>query len=80
MPALASDSVSLHRVGDARKHLQELRAALEACKKDGAALLIAKLDRLGCNVHFVTDLITNSIRFNLCFAVSSELPDVGPAR
>ena len=31
----------------------QLRAALEACRKQKATLLIAKLDRLARNVHFV---------------------------
>ena len=35
----------------------ELRAALDLCKKPGATLLIAKLDRLARNVYFVSGLM-----------------------
>lgn len=35
----------------------QLRAALEACRKIGAKLVIAKLDRLARNVHFITTLM-----------------------
>ena len=41
----------------------ELRKALELCKKSGAKLLIAKLDRLARNVHFVSGLIETGVDF-----------------
>lgn len=41
----------------------QLRAALDACKREGAVLLIAKLDRLARNVHFVTGLIESGCDF-----------------
>lgn len=41
----------------------ELRRALELCKKSGATLLIAKLDRLARNVHFVSGLIETGVDF-----------------
>lgn len=41
----------------------ELRKALELCKKSGATLLIAKLDRLARNVHFVSGLIETGVDF-----------------
>lgn len=41
----------------------QLRAALVLCKKQRATLLIAKLDRLARNVHFVTGLIEAGIDF-----------------
>ena len=41
----------------------QLRQALEACKKHKATLLIAKLDRLARNVHFVTGLIESGVDF-----------------
>jgi DNA invertase Pin-like site-specific DNA recombinase len=34
----------------------QLRAALELCKRRGATLVVAKLDRLARNVHFVSGL------------------------
>jgi DNA invertase Pin-like site-specific DNA recombinase len=42
---------------DALAKRPQLRAALEACRKLGAKLLIAKLDRLARNVHFITGLM-----------------------
>jgi DNA invertase Pin-like site-specific DNA recombinase len=51
----------------------QLRAALEACRKSGAKLLIAKLDRLARNVHFITGLMEaakgngrNAVKFVAC--------------
>jgi DNA invertase Pin-like site-specific DNA recombinase len=41
----------------------QLRLALEACKKQGGTLLIAKLDRLARNVHFVTGLLETGVDF-----------------
>jgi DNA invertase Pin-like site-specific DNA recombinase len=41
----------------------QLRAALVLCKNRGATLLIAKLDRLARNVHFVTGLIESGVEF-----------------
>jgi DNA invertase Pin-like site-specific DNA recombinase len=58
---------------DALVKRPQLRAALEACRKSGAKLLIAKLDRLARNVHFITGLMEaakgngkNSVRFVAC--------------
>lgn len=42
---------------DALSKRPQLKAALEACRKTGAKLLIAKLDRLARNVHFITGLM-----------------------
>lgn len=41
----------------------QLRLALERCRKTGATLLIAKLDRLARNVHFVSGLIETGMDF-----------------
>jgi len=41
----------------------QLRAALALAKKEGATLLIAKLDRLARNVHFVTGLMETGVDF-----------------
>lgn len=40
-----------------------LKAALEACKRTGAKLLIAKLDRLARNVAFVANLMESGVEF-----------------
>lgn len=42
---------------DALDKRPQLRAALDACRKQGATLLIAKLDRLARNVHFISGLM-----------------------
>ena len=41
----------------------ELRKALELCRRSGATLLIAKLDRLARNVHFISGLIETGVDF-----------------
>jgi len=46
-----------------------LRAALAVCKKHRATLLIAKLDRLARNVHFVTGLMEAGVEF-----VAADMP------
>lgn len=47
-----------------------LAAALKACKKQDATLLIAKLDRLARNVHFISGLLKADIRF-----VAADMPN-----
>lgn len=44
----------------------QLAAALALCKKIGAKLLIAKLDRLARNVHFVSGLMESKVKFVAC--------------
>lgn len=44
----------------------QLAAALALCKKNGAKLLIAKLDRLARNVHFVSGLMESKVKFVAC--------------
>lgn len=44
----------------------ELRGALDLCKRSGATLLIAKLDRLARNVHFVSGLMESKVKFVAC--------------
>jgi DNA invertase Pin-like site-specific DNA recombinase len=41
----------------------QLRAALALCKRERAVLLIAKLDRLARNVHFVSGLLEAKVEF-----------------
>lgn len=48
----------------------ELRKALELCRRSGAALLIAKLDRLARNVHFVSGLIETGVDF-----IAADMPN-----
>ncbi|GJD33999.1 recombinase family protein [Methylobacterium aerolatum] len=44
----------------------ELRAAIERCRRTGATLLIAKLDRLARNVAFVSGLRESGVEFRAC--------------
>jgi DNA invertase Pin-like site-specific DNA recombinase len=55
---------------DALAKRPQLRAALDMCKKKGARLLIAKLDRLARNVHFVSGLMESRVKFVAC-----DMPD-----
>ena len=47
----------------------QLRKALEVCRKAGATLIIAKLDRLARNVHFVSGLIETG-----CDFIAADMP------
>ena len=47
----------------------QLRAALNACRTHKATLIIAKLDRLARNVHFVTGLLETG-----CDFVAADMP------
>lgn len=47
----------------------QLREALAMCRKTGATLVIAKLDRLARNVHFVTGLMESGVEF-----VAADMP------
>jgi DNA invertase Pin-like site-specific DNA recombinase len=51
---------------DALAKRPQLRAALAACRKHGAVLIIAKLDRLARNVHFVSGLMESKVKFVAC--------------
>jgi DNA invertase Pin-like site-specific DNA recombinase len=44
----------------------QLSEALVLCKKKGARLLIAKLDRLARNVHFISGLMESKVKFVAC--------------
>lgn len=54
---------------DALSKRPQLRSAIEICKKQKATLVIAKLDRLARNVHFVSGLIESGIDF-----VAADMP------
>lgn len=54
---------------DALAKRPQLKAALEACKKQKATIIIAKLDRLARNVHFVSGLIESGVEF-----VAADMP------
>jgi DNA invertase Pin-like site-specific DNA recombinase len=44
----------------------QLKAAQELCKRKKAVLVIAKLDRLARNVHFISGLLEEKIQFVAC--------------
>lgn len=48
----------------------KLREALAACKKQKATLIVARLDRLARNVHFLTGLMESKVRF-----VAADMPE-----
>lgn len=52
-----------------KKNRSELNKALKMCKKERAILIIAKLDRLTRNVHFVTGLMESKVKF-----VAADVP------
>lgn len=45
------------------KNRPQLDAAIAACRKTGATLLIAKLDRLARNVAFIANLLESGVKF-----------------
>lgn len=51
---------------DALAKRPQLKAALATCRKEGATLIIAKLDRLARNVHFVSGLMESKVKFVAC--------------
>lgn len=54
---------------DALAKRPQLKAALDLCKKTGAKLVIAKLDRLARNVAFIAGLIESGVDF-----IAADMP------
>lgn len=54
---------------NALKRRPQLAAAIAACKQHKATLIIARLDRLARNVHFITGLMEQGIEF-----VAADMP------
>ncbi len=52
--------------GTNKRQRPELQRAIAACKRLNATLVIAKLDRLARNVHFVSGLMESGIEFVAC--------------
>ena len=48
---------------DALDRRPQLKAAIDACRKAKATLIIAKLDRLARNVHFISGLLETGVEF-----------------
>lgn len=53
-----------------RNDRPEIAAALDACRKHKAVLVIAKLDRLARNVHFISGLMESRVEF-----VAVDMPE-----
>jgi len=51
----------------------ELAKALAACKRHKATLVIARLDRLARNVHFISGLMETKVKFVAC-----DMPEATP--
>lgn len=51
-----------------KQHRPILHAAMEKCRKEGATLVIAKLDRLSRNVAFISKLMETKVDFVACDA------------
>lgn len=59
----AIDQVFVETESGGKKNRPELQAALAACKRKKATLIIAKLDRLARNVAFVSSLMEAGVEF-----------------
>lgn len=57
------DEVFVETESGAKRNRPELKAALAACKRRKATLIIAKLDRLARNVAFVSSLMEAGVEF-----------------
>lgn len=55
---------------DALERRPQLREALALCRREDAILVIAKLDRLARNVHFVSGLLESRVEF-----VAADMPE-----
>src|SRR6476620_4349785 len=62
---LAAEFVEIES-GKRSNNRPQLAAALAACKKHKAKLVIAKLDRLSRNVHFISGLMDAGVEFVAC--------------
>jgi DNA invertase Pin-like site-specific DNA recombinase len=62
---LAAEFVEIES-GKRSNNRPQLAAALAACKKQKAKLVIAKLDRLARNVHFISGLMDAGVEFIAC--------------
>lgn len=61
-----SEVESGKRVSDTLAERPQLQAALEASKAAGAHILVAKLDRLSRDVHFISGLMVHKVPFIAC--------------
>jgi DNA invertase Pin-like site-specific DNA recombinase len=62
-----------HETGTSKRQRVAIHAAIAEAQRTGATLLIAKLDRLARNVHFISGLMESGVRF-----VAVDMPAVTP--
>ena len=64
----ASPIAEYTEIESGKKHgnRPQLLAALEECRKRKATLIIAKLDRMARNVHFISGLMESGVEFVAC--------------
>lgn len=67
---LVSEYVEVESGRKTDKARPQLAAALAQCKKDKAVLVVAKLDRLARNVHFISGLMESKVKF-----VALDMPE-----
>lgn len=60
------DSFTEIETGTSKKQRTEIFKAIDCAKKNGAVLVIAKLDRLARNVHFISSLMETNVEFVCC--------------
>ena len=63
----------VEQVSGAKNEREELNKALAHCKRTGATLLVAKLDRVSRRVSFIASLMESSINLKV-----AELPNADP--
>jgi DNA invertase Pin-like site-specific DNA recombinase len=71
----AWELIAEYREVESGKHNDrpELAKALALCKRERATLLIARLDRLARNVHFISGLMETKVKFVAC-----DMPEATP--
>lgn len=67
---LVQEFVEIESGRKTEKLRPQLNAALAACKRHKAILIVAKLDRLARNVHFVSGLMESKVKF-----IALDLPE-----
>ena len=66
------EEVETGKGADAMDKRPKLKAAIALAKKQKAVLVIAKLDRLARNVHFISGLMETGVQFKCCDFPSAD--------
>ena len=59
-----------------KNYRPQLLAAIEECRKSGAVLIVAKLDRLARNLSFIANLMDSQVKFVALDMPNMDDPDV----